>query len=326
LQTRLRVAGFRKDVAVSRRGTVLFLALSLMWGVPYLMIRVAVRHGVDPGTLVFLRTAPAAVILLPVAWRTGALKALRGRRWWVALYAPVHFGAPLFFIAAAEQHLTSSVTGMLIATVPIASMAVAKVTHPEDVFGRSRIVGLVLGAIGVGLLVGFEVKGSTWVWLLAMAVAVLGYTFGPVILSLRLTGVPGLGVIAAAVTLVALAYAPYGLTHLPAHAGWSVIGALAVLALVCTAGAFLVFFELVKEVGPARTVVVTYLNTAVAVILGVVVLSEPLTVGIIVGFPLIVAGSVLGTRRSAPVSEGSPTDGPQPRRSFFRAPTRALPR
>lgn len=305
---------------------MLFLALSLMWGVPYLMIRVAVRHGVDPGTLVFLRTAPAALILLPIAWRTGALKALRGRRWWTALYAGVHFGGPLFLIAVAEQHLTSSVSGMLIASVPLVSMAVAKVTHPNDVFGPTRIAGLVLGAIGVGLLVGFEVKGSNWVWLLAMAGAVVGYTFGPVIVSLRLTGAPGIGVIASAVTLVALAYAPYGVTHLPVHASSSVIGAVAVLALVCTAGAFLVFFELVKEVGPSRTVVVTYVNTAVAVLLGVAVLSEPLTVGIIVGFPLIVAGSVLGTRRSAPVSEASPTDGPPPRRSLFRAQSRALPR
>jgi drug/metabolite transporter (DMT)-like permease len=311
---------------MSRRGSLLFLALSLMWGVPYLMIRVAVRHGVDPGTLVFLRTAPAAIILLPIAWHTKALHALRGRWRWVVLYAPVHFGIPLFLIAAAEQHLTSSVTGMLIATVPIFSMALSKVTHPDEVFGPTRIVGLVLGAVGVALLVGFEVRGSTWLWLLAMGGAVLGYTFGPQIVSLRLTGAPGLGVITAAVTIVAIAYAPYGVTHLPSHTSWSVVGALAVLALVCTAGAFLVFFELVKEVGPSRTVVVTYLNTAVAVLLGVLVLSDPLTVGILVGFPLIVAGSWLGTRRGAQVSEASPTASTPPRRSFFRAPSRALPR
>src|SRR5579862_7085711 len=102
------VTGVRKDGPMSRRGTVLFLALSLMWGIPYLLIRVAVRHGVDPGTLVFLRTAPAALVLLPIAWRTGALRAMRGREWWTLLYAPVHFGIPLFLIAAAEQHLTSS--------------------------------------------------------------------------------------------------------------------------------------------------------------------------------------------------------------------------
>jgi drug/metabolite transporter (DMT)-like permease len=311
---------------MSRRGLLLFLALSLIWGVPYLMIRVAVRHGVDPGTLVWLRTAPAAVILLPIAWRTGALTALRGRRGWVAVYAVVHFGVPWLLMSSAEQHLTSSVTGMLVASVPLFAMVVAKFTHPNDVFGRSRLVGLALGAVGVGLLVGLEVRGSTWVWLLAMLVVVLGYTFGPVIVSLRLAGVPGLGVVATAVTIVAVAYTPYGVTHLPSHVSWSVAGALVVLALVCTVAAFLVFFELVHEVGPARTVVVTYLNTAVAVLLGVAVLSEPLTVGIIAGFPLIVAGSVLATRRAPPVSEASPRGATPPRRSLFRASPPAAPR
>jgi drug/metabolite transporter (DMT)-like permease len=319
---------------MSRRGVVLFLALSVLWGIPYLLIRVTVRHGVDPGTLVFLRTAPAAMILVPVAWRTGALKALAGKRRWVALYATVHFGVPWLLMSTAEQHLTSSVTGMLVASVPFFSMLVARVTHPDDTFGRTRLVGLGLGAVGVGLLVGFELGGSTWVWLLAMGAVVLGYTFGPVILSLRLAGVPGLGVVALAVTFVAIAYAPYGLTHLPGHVTWSITGSIAALALFCTAAAFLVFFELVHEVGPSRMVVVTYVNTAVAVVLGIVVLSEPLSWGLGLGLPLVLVGSFLATRRSAPVtapvgeplSAASPTGEPEPRRSFFRASRSALPR
>lgn len=309
---------------MSRRGTVLFVALSCIWGLPYLLIRVAVRHGIDPGTLVFLRTAPAALTLLPIAWRTGALRALRGRLRAVALYGLVEFAIPLFFLSLAEQHLSSSVTGLLVATVPLLAMLVSRVTHPSDRFSAARLVGLGVGAVGVALLVGFEVAGSTWTWLLVMGIVVLGYTFGPTVLSLRLADAPGLGVVATSVGLVAAGYAPYGLTHLPAsataEAWWSVAG----LALVCTAVGFLVFFELVKEIGPARSLVVTYANSAVAAALGVGLLSEHLRWEVLVGFPLVVAGSVLATRRTVPLSAAAPRAG-RPRRRSSRGGRSAAP-
>jgi drug/metabolite transporter (DMT)-like permease len=311
---------------MSRRGVVLFLALSVIWGLPYLMIRVAVQHGVDPGTLVFLRTAPAAVVLVPLAWRAGALRPVLARWRWLVVYAFVHFGVPWLLMSNAEQHLTSSVTGMLVATVPLLAAGIALRTHPEERFGRARVAGLLLGALGVGVLVGFDVAGSTWVWIAAMGGVVIGYAIGPVIISLRLGGLQGVGVVACAVSVVALAYAPYGVTHMPGHVSWSVIGAIAVLALVCTAAAFLVMFELIGEVGPSRMVVVTYLNTAVAVLLGVAVLGESLTKGIVLGFPLIIAGSVLATRRTAAVSAASRGGAAPPRRSWRRASRSALPR
>ncbi|HEV3212665.1 MAG TPA: DMT family transporter [Acidimicrobiales bacterium] len=311
---------------MSRRGVVLFLALSVMWGLPYLMIRVAVLHGVDPGTLVFLRTAPAACILVPLAWRAGALRPVLLRWRWLVVYAFVHFGVPWLLMSSAEQHLTSSVTGMLVATVPLLAAVVALRTHPEERFGPARVAGLGLGALGVGLLVGFDVAGSTWVWIAAMGVVVVGYAIGPVLISLHLDGLQGVGIVACAVTVVALAYTPYGVTHLPSHVSWSVVGAIAVLAIVCTAGAFLVMVELIGEVGPSRMVVVTYLNTAVAVLLGVAVLGESLTKGIILGFPLIIAGSVLATRRAPAVSAASLEAASPPRRSWRRAPRPTLPR
>jgi drug/metabolite transporter (DMT)-like permease len=298
---------------------ILFLALSTIWGLPYLMIRVAVRE-VDPATLVFLRTAPAALLLVPLAWRAGAFRALAGRWWWVCAYATIEFGVPWLLMSTAEQHLTSSVTGMLVATVPLLAVVVAKYTHPDEQFGPARLAGLGVGALGVGLLVGFDVAGSNWVWIAAMGVVVVGYTVGPVIISLRLDGVPGIAVVASSVAFVALAYAPFGMTHLPSHLSLNVFGAIAVLALVCTAAAFLIFFELIHEVGPSRTVVVTYPNTAIAVLLGVVVLSEPLTTGLLLGFPLIVVGSILATRTKPTVTEaGRPAESP-PRRSWRRAP------
>jgi drug/metabolite transporter (DMT)-like permease len=316
----------RQDGPMSRRGVTLFLALSVIWGLPYFFIRVAVQHGVDPATLVFLRTAPAAAILLPFAWRAGALPAVLARWRWLVVYAFVHFGIPWLLMSSAEQHLSSSVTAMLVAAVPLLAAVVAHYTHPEDRFGPARLAGLGLGALGVGLLVGFDVAGSTWVWIAVMGVVVVGYTVGPVIVSLRLSGLQGIGVVACAVSVVALAYAPYGVTHLPTDLTWSTIGAIVVLALVCTAGAFLVFFELVHEIGPSRTVVVTYLNTGVAVALGVAVLGEPLTAGIVLGFPFIVAGSWLATRPAAAVSAATPPGDATRRRSWRRAPRSALPR
>jgi drug/metabolite transporter (DMT)-like permease len=311
---------------MSRRGVVLFLALSVIWGMPYLMIRVAVQHGIDPGTLVFLRTAPAALILVPIAWRAGALRAVRARLGWIVVYAFVHFGVPWLLMSSAEQHLSSSVTGMLVATTPLLAAVVAKLTRGDEEFGPGRVAGLALGAAGVALLVGFDFSGSNWKWLAAMGVVVVGYTIGPRIVSARLAGIPGLGVVAMAVSVVALAYTPYGVTHLPSHVSWSVLGALVVLALVCTVAAFLVFFELVHEVGPSRMVVVTYANTAIAVLLGVAVLSEPLTRGIVLGFPLILIGSFLATSKKRPLSEASRPGTPSPRRSFWRASRPALPR
>jgi drug/metabolite transporter (DMT)-like permease len=311
---------------MSRRGMILFLALSVMWGLPYVMIRVAVQHGVDPATLVFLRTAPAALILVPLAWRAGALRPVLSRWRWLVVYAFVHFGVPWLLMSNAEQHLSSSVTGMLVATVPLVAAVVALRTHTEERFGPARVAGLALGMLGVGVLVGFDVGGSNWVWIGAMGVVILGYAIGPVIISLRLGGLQGVGVVACAVSVVAIAYAPFGVTHLPGHLTWEVLGAIAVLALVCTAGAFLVMFELIGEVGPSRMVVVTYLNTAVAVILGVAVLGEPLTDGLVLGFPLIIVGSVLATRRPALVSEAPLPAGSSPRRSWRRASRSALPR
>lgn len=311
---------------MSRRGVALFLALSVIWGLPYLMIRVAVQHGIDPGTLVFLRTAPAALILVPIAWRAGALRAIRPRISWIVVYAFVHFGVPWLLMSSAEQHLSSSVTGMLVATTPLLAAVVAKLTRSDEEFGPGRLAGLALGAAGVALLVGFDFAGSNWKWLAAMGVVVVGYTIGPRIVATRLTGIPGLGVVAMAVSVVAVAYAPYGATHLPSHVSWSVLGALVVLAVVCTAAAFLVFFELVHEVGPSRMLVVTYANTAIAVLLGVAVLSEPLTSGILLGFPLILVGSFLAASKRRGVSEASPTGSDPPRRSWRRASRPALPR
>jgi drug/metabolite transporter (DMT)-like permease len=281
---------------VSRRGWTLFIALCVIWGLPYLMIRVAVRE-VDPGTLVFLRTVPAALLVLPFAIRSGQLRQLRGRLWWLLLYTVVEFGVPWLLMMAAERHLSSSLTALLVAAVPLVAAVVYRFSHVHERYGLRRTLGLLLGALGVIALVGLSVEGSTWSGIAMMGVAVLGYAIGPLIIATRLSDLPGSVVVGLSIAAVALAYGPWGLTHLPAHLSIEAIGAIGVLSIVCTAAGFLCFFALIVEVGPARMTVVTYVNPAVAVLLGSAFLGEALTSGMLLGFPLIILGSVLATSR-----------------------------
>jgi drug/metabolite transporter (DMT)-like permease len=145
--------------------------------------------------------------------------------------------------------------------------------------------------------VGLDLKGGSLKWIGLMMIVGLGYSIGPIILATKLTHVPGPVVVAGATSVVALCWVPWSIAHWPHHISGETWSCVAVLSVVCTAGAFLVFFELVKEVGSTRSVVVTYFNTAIAVVLGVAILHEPLTAGIIVGFPLVLAGCVLATSR-----------------------------
>jgi drug/metabolite transporter (DMT)-like permease len=286
---------------MSRRGWALFLTLSVLWGLPYLLIRVAVRQ-LDPGTVVFARTFGASLILVPLAWRQRSFATIRGAWGWLALYSVVEMGVPWLCMSTAEVHITSSLTGLIVSAVPLGAIALTRFLHPEEHISRRRVGGLGVGFVGVLVLVGLSV-GGRWPWIALMGVVVAGYATGPMIISLRLRQASGLGVVAASVGLVAMLYAPWGVTHWPRHLRAETLWSVAGLAVACTAAAFLVFFVLVREIGPSRTVVVVFLNTAVAVVLGTLGLHEPLTTGILIGFPLIAVGSVLAT--SAPMSQRS---------------------
>ena len=279
---------------MSRRGWILFLALSIIWGLPYLMIRVAVRQ-LDPATLVFARTLPAAVVLIPWALRQGAFSSLRGSWRWLFAFSVLEFGVPWFLMGSAERHLSSSLTGLMVACVPLFAIVFHKILHRGEPVSKRRVLGLLVGSMGVVILVGLDIRGSSWVWTLCMGLVVLGYASGPMILGLRLNHASGLAVVGAGVGFVALLSTPWGLTHWPAQVSGQTWLCVAGLSVLCTAGGLLIFFALIQEIGPSRSVVVTYLNTAVAVLLGTVVLGEALTTGILIGFPLIILGSVLAT-------------------------------
>jgi drug/metabolite transporter (DMT)-like permease len=295
---------------MSRRGWTLFLAMCLIWGVPYLLIKVAVDE-MSAASLVLARTALGAALLLPVAAAKGLLRPLL-RRWKPLLvYTVVEISIPWLALTEAERHISSSLAGLLVAAVPLVGALLAVGTGTERL-GPVRITGLLLGLAGVAALVGLDLGSADLGALALMALVVVGYAAGPFILSRHLADLPSLGVVAASLGLAALFYLPMGLMQLPSsmpsmEASLSVVG----LAVVCTAVAFLLFFRLIAEVGPARATVITYVNPAVAVALGVVLLGESFTASTALAFALILAGSVLATRSERPSAQ--PTAVPVPR-------------
>ncbi len=299
---------------MSRKGWLLFGALCIIWGIPYLFIRVAVRD-FSPPALVFFRTAPAALLLLPLAVRGGHLRPALAHWRWVLVFAVVELAVPWLLLARAEQHISSSLAGLLIATVPLMGAVIYSFVPGMEHLDARRLAGLVVGFAGVAALVGIDLGHLDLVAVAEVIVTAFGYALGPLVISRRLADLQGLGVTSVAVTVTAIAYAPLALTALPQSPSFAAIAAVAVLALVCTALAFVIFFDLILEAGPSRATVITDINPLVAVLLGVVVLSEPFTVGIAVGLPLLLAGSVLATRRSRePLTSPPPPASPDPER------------
>ena len=268
--------------------------MAVLWGIPYLLIRVAVRE-LDPGVLVLLRTAPASVLLVPVVAHQRAWGALVRNLGWIVVFAVVEFGVPWFLMSTAERHINSSLTSLIICAVPLFSVVAGRLSNHHEPIGARRLGGLLAGACGVALLVGLDLKGGSFTWIAMMLGVCVGYSIGPIILATKLRDVPGPAVVCGAAGVVALGWLPYGILHWPTHISTETWTSVGVLSVFCTAGAFLVFGELVKEAGSSRSVVVVYSNTALAVLLGVVGLHEPFTIGIAMGFPLIVVGSYLAT-------------------------------
>jgi drug/metabolite transporter (DMT)-like permease len=286
---------------MSRRSWVLFAAMCVIWGLPYLLIRVAVRQ-LSPADLVFARTAIGTLLLLPVAVKRGVLPGLRGHWRWLVAYTAVELTIPWFLLSKAEEHLPSSLAGLLVAAVPLVGIGLTRLLGIAESMTPQRWAGLVVGIAGVASLVGLQVGNIDMVSVLEVFAVSVGYATGPLILTHRLQGAPGLAVVLASLGITAVVYAPFALTNPPHHIGAEVAWSVAGLAVVCTALAFLVFFALIADIGPTRATVITYVNPAVAIALGVAVLGEHLTAGMIVGFPLVLIGSVLATShpRAAP--------------------------
>jgi drug/metabolite transporter (DMT)-like permease len=284
---------------MTRRGLLLFAAMCVIWGIPYLLIRVAVRD-MSPATLVLARTGIAALLLLPIAAARHELRPLL--RHWAPLlaFATIEIAVPWVLLGSAETRISSSLTGLLIAAVPLVGAVIARTTGGRERLGPQSGIGLLLGLAGVAAIVGLNLEGASAFPLAEIALVVICYAVGPVILQRWLSDLPALGVIAASLGLTAVAYVPIAAFSLPERmpSGTAIASVLG-LAVVCTAIAFLLFFALIAEIGPVRATVITYVNPAVAAVLGVTILEEHFTVGMGVGFVLVLAGSVLATRRGA---------------------------
>ena len=284
---------------MTRRGWTLFSAMCVIWGIPYLLIKVAVAD-ISPPALVFLRTAIGALLLIPVAAARHQLAPLLPRWRILLVYTAIEIGLPWLLLSDAETRLSSSLSGLLVAAVPLIGAVLAAAVGEERLDGR-RLLGLLVGFGGVAVLLGFDVNGGDLRAVGEMALVATCYAVGPLIIIRQLGGLPSMGVVAASLALAAVAYAPVALTDLPVSMPPAkVLASIAVLGVVCTAAAFLVFFALIAEVGPVRATVITYVNPAVAVLLGVALLSESFTAGTAAGFVLILAGCALATRRVAP--------------------------
>ena len=281
---------------MTRRSWLLFAAMCVIWGIPYLLIRVAVRD-IAPGTLVFLRTGIGGLILLPFALRAGGFRPVVQRWAPLLLFSVLEMAIPWLLLSQAEQRLSSSLSGLLIAAVPLLGVVVAWVSKADERTDRWQLLGLVVGLVGVAVLVGVDFGSIDSIALVEMLGVVIGYAIAPAILARKLADLPSLPVVCASLLLVALGYLPYAAARMPTHVAATGWWSVATLAFVCTALAFLLFFALIAAIGPTRATVITYVNPAVALLCGVVFLDESLTLGMAIGFPLILVGSVVGARR-----------------------------
>jgi drug/metabolite transporter (DMT)-like permease len=289
---------------MSRRGWFLFILVGFLWGIPYLFIKVAVdpENGFSPAAVVCLRTAIGAVILIPIAIaRRELAPAIRGYKY-VAFYALLEMIGPWILISTAEQKISSGLAGLLVASVPIWATIFASLRGDKSVWHHMRLVGIVAGFIGLILVVGIEsITGTADPLSIAMVlVASIGYSYAVMMVQSALPHISGIAINALAMAMTALFYLPWTIAQWPSHQISSqAINAIIGLGVLSTGAAFVAFFALASLIGVARGSLVTYLNTAFAVVLGVIILNEPLTVGILVGLPLVLIGSYLASRKPA---------------------------
>ncbi|HEY6760000.1 MAG TPA: transporter substrate-binding domain-containing protein [Baekduia sp.] len=285
---------------MSARAWTAFAAVSTLWGIPYLFIKVAVDDGVPPVFLAWARVTLGAVVLLVLAQRAGVLRSAlrRGNARWLLAYAVLEICLPFPLIAAGEQHVPSSLAAILIAAVPmLVALLALRFDRSERATGR-RAAGLAIGFAGVIALVGLDVSGSAQALVGAGAIllAAVGYAAGPMIISQQLADLDPRALMAVALTIAALLLTPAALLAPPAHTpSTDALLSIVILGLFCTAAAFVLFGALIGEVGPGRATVITYISPIVAVALGVAVLGERPGAGAVAGLLLILAGSWLST-------------------------------
>jgi drug/metabolite transporter (DMT)-like permease len=312
----------RQTPRVSPRAWFSLAVTASLWGASYLFIKVALDDGLSEGFIICARTILGALVLVPLAVRAGAVQPILERPWWALALAAVQVVVPFGLITFGENHVPSSLAGILVATSPL---FVALLAIRFDADERSHgwgLVGVVLGMVGVVLLFGVDLSGDAETLLGGLMIVGAGACYaGAVLIAKRgFTGVPPVGVAASNLVVSAVVWLPVALVSLPHTAP----GANAILSLIAlgaggTGIAFLLFYTSIAEVGPARASVVAYVAPAFAVVYGVTLLDEDLTVGTVGGLALILAGSWLAAQGGLPSrlnrSGPSRSTAPEPARA-----------
>lgn len=289
---------------MSRRNLILFILAGFLWGIPYLFIKVAVdpQDGFSPAIVVFGRVFIGALVLIPIAiYDKSFFTAIKGWKY-IAVYALFEMVGPWILIGTAEQKISSGLAGLLVSSVPIFSTLIASYYGDKTVWQPRRLIGIFIGFLGVFLLVGIEsfTGSSDPISILMTLAAALGYAFAVIYITRKMPGESGVAINGIAMAMTAVFYSPALFFLWPDRAvSTNAIYALIALGVFSTGIAFAVFFTVMAEIGPTRASLVTYMNTAFAVVLGVLILSEPLTIGIIVGLPLVLIGSYLASRKAS---------------------------
>lgn len=288
---------------MSRKGWLLFIAISIFWGIPYFFIKIAVSE-LDPAIVVFARIGIAAVVLIPVALQRKALGQFRGQWPLLIVLAFVHLAIPFLLISYGEQHISSSLTSLLIASEPLLIALLAFRFDPSERVRGLRLLGLLIGLLGVVTLLGFDISGDSQKVLGAglVLLAATGYAISALLAKRpSIVALPRLGVVSIECSVATIVLLPLAIAHWPSRMPTlPVIASLLVLGLICTALALLTFFALMAEVGASRGAAFTYVNPAVSVLLGVILLNEGLNLATISGFLLIILGSWLSTGGTLP--------------------------
>ncbi|MCB1274525.1 MAG: DMT family transporter [Leucobacter sp.] len=281
---------------MTRRGWLLFAAMSLIWGAPYLFISIAAEH-IDPLVIVLLRTSIAILVLIPIVLHRRQVRIVFARWKPILAFAALEILIPWPLLNMAETRISSSMAGLLVATVPLVGALAFLVSARAERYTLRQVIGLVVGFGGVVVLLGVDLQHIDPIAIAMMLVVVVCYASAPIVLARYLSDVPSLPVMTAALTIATVVYLPFGLIYPPVDVplrGWL---SILVLALVCTGLAMVLFGALIVEVGPTRAMLFTYINPVVAVALGVLVLGEVVTPGMLIGLPLILGGAVLAARR-----------------------------
>ncbi len=300
---------------MNARTLILFAILCVFWGIPYFFIKLALVD-ISPVCVAWSRIALGAIVLIPVAWHRGVLGPALRHKGPIIAFAIAELVIPFSLIAIGERSLSSSMVGVLIATVPLTVVIVAPLFGVHESMSLRRLLGLMIGFAGIITLLGFDSIAGTAQWLAVagLAVAVAGYAAGPLIVQKYLKGVDEVGAVALSLGVAAVLLLPFAVLTLPQRLPSAVsLTSIGVLGLVCTAGAMLLYFYVIHAAGAARASVVAYISPAIAAVLGVAVLHEPLGVGIVLGLALILLGSALGSSgadrahaESPPESVGRP--------------------